>query len=168
MAIAASLLPEFDVEMAATRRILERTPEADAGWRPHAKSSTLGELAQHLAVLPGWMAMTLQRDELDLSPPGGEPYRTPPFESTAHLMATFDESSRSAREALAAAPDSVFAEPWSLRNAGATIFTMPRVAVVRSFVMNHLIHHRGQLSVYLRLRDVPLPSLYGPTADSRM
>ncbi len=168
MTIAASLLPEFDVEMASTRRILERTPETDAGWRPHAKSFTLGELAQHIATLPGWGAMTLRESELDLSPPGGEPYRTPPFTSLANLLATFDQSSRAGREALAAAPDSAFAAPWSLKNAGAIIFTMPRIAVYRSFVMSHLIHHRGQFSVYLRLRDVPLPSLYGPTADATM
>jgi len=168
MSIAESLLPEFDQEMAATRQLLARTPEAEAAWKPHPRSWNLGQLAIHLAMLPTWMVVTLQQTELDMNPPGGSSYRSPEFQSTAALLALFDESVRNARAAVAAASDQDFMVPWTLKNGGTTVFSLPRVAVVRSFVMNHGIHHRGQYTVYLRLRDVPLPSIYGPTADTPM
>ncbi len=168
MTIAEALLPEFDQEMASTRRLLERTPEAHAGWKPHPKSMGLGQLAIHVATLPGWITMTLQQTEFDVHPPGGSSYKNPEFQSTKALLALFDESVKGARAALAAASDRDFMVSWTLKNNGVAAFSLPRVAVVRSFAMNHLIHHRGQYDVYLRLRDVPLPQIYGPTADEPM
>ncbi|HEX6863894.1 MAG TPA: DinB family protein [Thermoanaerobaculia bacterium] len=165
MAIKESILAELDHEMATTRKLLERIPEQNAAWKPHAKSMSLGHLGVHLAQLPMWGALTMKETELDLNPPGGPGFKTPDFESTGALLATFDEHVRQAREAIAAASDPDFMVPWTLKNGGQEIFTMPRVACLRTFVVNHLIHHRGQLSVYLRLNDVPVPSIYGPSAD---
>ena len=166
MSFATSLLPEFDQEMAATRRLLERVPEAEAAWRPHPKSSTLGELAIHLSNLPLWGRLTVELPELDLGLPENANLVRVPFTSTLDLLERFDRHAREARAALASASDEAMGAPWSLRNAGRTVFTLPRAAVLRSFVMSHMIHHRGQLTVYLRLRDVPLPSTYGPSADA--
>lgn len=168
MTIAQSLLPEFDHEMETTRTLLERVPDAQGGWKPHPKSMTLGRLAVHLAELPGWALMALQQAELDLNPPGGPTYTPPRFESTAALLTLFNANVRNARAALAAATDAQMMVTWTLKNGGKTVFSLPRGAVFRSFVMNHGIHHRGQLSVYLRLQNVPLPSIYGPTADTPM
>lgn len=162
--IARSLLPEFDQEMAGTRKVLERVPEDAFGWKPHPKSFSMGDLATHVANLPTWMSLTLEQDSFDVSP-GGEAMKTPPAASRAELLNRFDEALATARASLAAATDDRFAGSWSLLANGQTVFTMPRAAVVRSFVMNHLIHHRAQLCVYLRLRDVPVPALYGPSAD---
>jgi uncharacterized damage-inducible protein DinB len=166
--IADSLLPEFDHEMATTRRVLERVPEADAAWAPHARSMTLGRLASHVAEIPGWVGGIVGADSLDAAPVGGAPYRIPGFESRAALLEQFDRNVASARAAIAGASDERLREPWSLKRAGETLFTLPRTAVLRTFFMNHLIHHRGQLTVYLRLRDVPLPIVYGDSADSPM
>jgi uncharacterized damage-inducible protein DinB len=168
MAIKESILPEFDHEMATTRKLLERVPEAKADWQPHPKSMTLGKLSIHLATLPQWVMTTMKQTELDMNPPGGEPMKQAEFESTAVTLATFDAKVREARETIAAAEDKDFMVPWAFKNNGRQIFSMPRVAVLRSFVVNHIIHHRGQLSVYLRLHDVPIPSIYGPTADETM
>ncbi len=165
MAIKESILPEFDHEMATTRKLLERVPEAKADWQPHPKSMTLGKLSIHVATLPQWAITTMKQTELDMNPPGGEPMKQAVFESTAAMLATFDAKVREARAAIAAAEDKDFMVPWAFKNGGQVIFSMPRVAVLRSFVTNHLIHHRGQLSVYLRLNDVPIPSIYGPSAD---
>jgi uncharacterized damage-inducible protein DinB len=165
MAIKDSILPEFDHEMATTRKLLERVPEDKKDWQPHPKSMSLGRLSQHLATLPNWFIVTMGQTELHMNPPGGPGYTPPQFESTASALATFDENVKAGREAIAAAEDKDFMVPWTFKNAGHTIFTMPRVAVLRSFVTNHIIHHRGQLSVYLRLNDVPVPSIYGPSAD---
>ena len=162
--IAESQLPEFDLEMANTRRVLERVPEADFGWKPHAKSFSMGELAGHVASIPGWMTSTLTEDGFDFSP-GGVPVEFPKPASVGEALALHDEGVVAARAALAAATDGTFVASWSLLENGNALFTMPRVSVVRSFVMNHLIHHRAQLCVYLRLRDVPVPALYGPSAD---
>lgn len=162
--IAASLLPEFDLEMANTRKVLERVPEADFAWKPHAKSFSMGELAGHVASIPGWMTATLVDDAFDVSP-GGVPASFPKAASAKEAVAMFDEGVPAARAALEAASDAAFLESWSLLASGEPLFTMPRVAVVRSFVMNHLIHHRAQLCVYLRLKEVSVPALYGPSAD---
>lgn len=162
--IAASLLPEFDLEMANTRKVLERVPDADFAWKPHAKSFTMGELAGHVATIPGWMTSTLSEPSFDVSP-GGVPVDFPKPASAREALAVLLEGAKEARAALAATTDEAFAEEWSLLGNGTPYFTMPRAAVVRSFVMNHLIHHRAQLSVYLRLRDVPVPGIYGPSAD---
>jgi uncharacterized damage-inducible protein DinB len=165
MAIRDALLPELDQELASTRKLLELVPEAKTAFRPHAKSWTLGELSLHVANILTWMPKTLQGTELDLDPPGGPRFVPPRFESAGATLKMFDETSRAARAALAAASDADLAVPWTLKKHGQAMFTLPRAACVRSFVMNHLIHHRGQLTVYLRLVDVPLPPIYGPTAD---
>jgi uncharacterized damage-inducible protein DinB len=161
------MLPEFDHETATTRLLLERVPEARAAFRPHAKSMSLGELAMHVSTLPGWAPIALKATEFETNPPGGEPYVPPAFESTAKMLAAYDESVQASRAMLAAATDGELMVPWALKTGGKTVFTLPRVAVFRSFIMNHAIHHRGQLSVYLRMCDVPLPSIYGPTADTQ-
>lgn len=154
-------IAEFDQEMAATRRLLERVPADRGPWRPHEKSFPLGHLAQLVARMPGWIARTLREPHIDLA--GGGGYS---FEPTESLVATFDANVREAREALAAVDGDRLEEPWSLRMGPQAIFTAPRGPVARQH-LNHLIHHRGQLTVYLRLVDVPLPSVYGPTADER-
>jgi len=165
MPIAQSLLPEFDHEMATTRTLLERVPEDRAQWKPHPRSTALGELAAHIAALSGFAVMALDGTERDMNPPGGPAFQPPRFTTTAELLASFDQNTAGARAALAAASDDALGVTWTLKSGGHSIFAMPRVAVIRTMVLNHVIHHRGQLSVYLRLCDVPLPSIYGPTAD---
>lgn len=166
MAIAESLLPEFDHETATTRTLLERVPEQRAGWKPHVKSMSLGELAMHIATIPSWSPVTLKETEFDTNPPRGRTYTPPRFESTAHLLKTYDEGVKAARAMLAATSDGEFMVSWTLKSGGKSMFSLPRAGVFRSFILNHAVHHRGQLSVYLRLCDVPLPSIYGPTADT--
>jgi uncharacterized damage-inducible protein DinB len=165
MSIAESLLPEFDQEMATTRKHLERTPAQHADWKPHPKSMSLGALAVHLTEVLYWLKTTLTQTEFDINPPGGSTYTPLKFQSVPALLASFDESVKANRAALAATSDKDFMVPWSLKSGGQALFTMPRIAVVRTFVLNHLIHHRGQFSVYLRLKDVAVPQTYGPTAD---
>ena len=164
MAIKDALLPEFDHEMGATRRVLERVPAADLAWKPHEKSFSLGQLASHVSNLPNWMSMTFDADSLDLATIGDDARPKQPTE-VGPILQWFDDKVKAARAKLDAQTDQTMLSPWTLKQAGQTLFTMPKVAVVRSFVMNHMIHHRGQLTVYLRLRNVPLPALYGPTAD---
>ena len=159
MTIAAQLLPEFDQEMATTRRLLERVPGDRGAWKPHPKSFSLGHLAQLVARMPGWLTQMLQHTDLDLS--AGQAYS---LETTETLLTVFDKNVAEARAALAAARDPDFDVPWSLKMGDRVLMTQPRRDVVRQTI-NHLVHHRGQLSVYLRLNDVPLPSIYGPTAD---
>ena len=165
MSISKMILPEFDHEMANTRKTLERVPDDKFSWKPHEKSMSLGELATHLANIPSWTAQTFDRDELDIAPPGAPPYKLEVANSTADLLEAFDKNVTSARAALEAATDENWQGKWSLLMTGKPIFTLPRTAVMRGFVMNHLIHHRAQLGVYLRLLDVPVPSIYGPSAD---
>ncbi len=164
MAIRDGLLPEYDHEMGTTRRLLERVPEADLAWKPHEKSMSLGELAGHIANLPYWCSTLLEHPVFDLSTLGPNARAKAP-ESVSELLSNFDGRVGRARTALAAAGDAEMLAPWTLKQGDHELFTMPRVAAVRSFVMNHIIHHRGQLSVYLRLKNVPLPPIYGPTAD---
>ena len=165
MTISEGMLPELDQELANTRKILERVPQGRMDYRPHPKSWTLGGLATHVATLPGWTSMTIGRSELDIAPVGEGPMRVPEAKTPAELLTRFDEHASAARASLAGASDATMLGPWTLLAGGNAIFTMPRVAVMRTFVMNHLIHHRAQLGVYLRMCDVPLPNLYGPTAD---
>lgn len=159
MSISETLLPEFDQEMDATRRVIERVPDDDPEWKPHPKSFSIAHLAQLLSWMPGWIAQTLTSTELDLA--GGGGYSN---ESTQTLLDQFDENVRNARAAIAAAADADYEVPWSLKLNGNVVFTLPRGAVVRQHI-SHLSHHRGQMTVYLRLCDVPVPSVYGPTAD---
>jgi uncharacterized damage-inducible protein DinB len=161
MAMSAALLPEFDHEMATSRTVIERVPEDKYGFKPHEKSMTAGRLASHIAEMPNWATTGITQDSLDLA--GG--YK--PFEaaSKAELLAAFDKATAGARAAIAGASDETLFSNWSLKNGGTTLMTMPKIAVVRTFVMNHIIHHRGQLSVYLREMNVSVPSIYGPSAD---
>jgi len=161
MPINQALLPEFDYEMANTRKTLERVPEDKFTWKPHEKSGTLGWLASHVATLPSLTVLTIEKDSFDV-PPG---YRPPVFGSRKELLDAFDKNVIAARGAIANAGDAELMKPWSLAVGGKNIFTQPRVAVLRGFVMNHLIHHRAQLTVYLRMNNVPVPALYGPSAD---
>jgi uncharacterized damage-inducible protein DinB len=165
MSLSEMLLPEFDQETAGLRRTLERIPEDRFMWKPHEKSWTLGGLATHLANLPSWTAMTLTQSELDLEPEGQPAPRVTPLTTRDEVLSVFDKNVAEARAALAGADDATFGEPWTLLQAGKKIFTMPKGAVLRSFVFNHLVHHRAQLGVYLRLNDIPVPALYGPSAD---
>ena len=163
MALVDMLLPEFDHEMATTRKLLERVPDDRLAWAPHAKSFTLGQLAQHVATIPMWGTMTLTLNELDLA--GG--FENPPAESRAALVKLFDNNAAKARMELTGKTDAELMAPWALKRGADTIFSMPKASVWRSFVMNHLVHHRAQLSVYLRMQDVPLPAMYGPSADEQ-
>jgi uncharacterized damage-inducible protein DinB len=167
MSIVQTILPQLDHEMATTRRVLEVVPGADAAWRPHPKSYSLGDLAAHIALLPLWGKHVLQEPELDLGLPANASIAGMPFKSVPELLDRFDRHVREARSALESMPDAAMQETWALKNRGATVFSLPRVVALRGFILSHMIHHRGQLTVYLRLRDVPLPSVYGPTADSR-
>jgi uncharacterized damage-inducible protein DinB len=167
MPIAQMLLPEFDHEMANTRRMLALVPAADAAWKPHPKSYALGDLAAHIATVPLWGRLALELPELDLGSPANAEIARVPFTTTPELLERLDRNVSEARAALAASSDADLSSSWTLKNGATTVFSMPRTAVMRGFILSHLIHHRGQLSVYLRLRDVPLPSLYGPTADTR-
>jgi uncharacterized damage-inducible protein DinB len=164
MAIKDGILPEFDHEMGSTRRLLERVPETELAWRPHEKSFPLGHLASHIANLPTWTGIIMAGTELDTAEIGEEARPKPPA-SRAGLLQRFDDNVTKARATIEEQTDPAFFVPWTLKNAGHVMFTMPRLSVLRTFVMNHMIHHRGQLTVYLRLRNVPLPSIYGPTAD---
>jgi uncharacterized damage-inducible protein DinB len=163
--MAQAVLPEFDHEMETTRNVIARVPEAEAAWKPHPKSFSLGDLTAHVINLTTWTGFTLKETELDLNPVGGEQWKAPSFTTTAEALALFDKNVKAAREAIETTSDEDFLVTWTLKSAGETVLALPRVVVLRSFVMNHLIHHRGQLTVYLRLKNVPLPSVYGPTAD---
>jgi uncharacterized damage-inducible protein DinB len=166
MALSEALLPEFDHEMANTRRTLERVPDEKFGWKPHAKSWEMGGLATHLANIPSWAVNTINEDSIDLTPTGSESsFVLPAAKSRHELLETFDKNVAAARAAIAKATDEHLLKPWSLIAQGKTQFTMPRIAVLRSFVMNHSIHHRAQLGIYLRLNDLPVPAIYGPSAD---
>lgn len=159
MTIAETLLPEFDEEMKTTRRVLERVPTDKGTWKPHEKSFSIGHLAQLISWMPGWITNALTSDKLDLSAAPKYGYM-----STETLLADFDRNVREARAAIAATSDSDFDRKWSLTSGDKVFITMPRGAVTRQNI-NHLVHHRGQMSVYLRLLDIPVPSIYGPTAD---
>jgi uncharacterized damage-inducible protein DinB len=164
MLIRDTLLPEFDHETANTRKVLERVPEDKLTWKPHPKSWTMAALAGHLANIPGWVPYTLGGDGIDIADPNG-PKPDPDPKSRKELLERFDKNVAAARAALAAAENDVFMQPWSLKSGGKAVFTMPKAAVLRSFVFSHAIHHRAQLGVYLRLNDVPVPAIYGPSAD---
>ena len=165
--MSQALLPEFDHEMASTRRALERVPEDKFGWKPHEKSMTMGRLASHLAELTGLVPRMLETESLDFAPPGGPPFQPKTAASRVELVEMFDKNIASARAAIATASDTQLMVTWTLLAGGKTMFSLPRIAVLRTMVMNHIIHHRGQLAVYLRLNDVPVPALYGPSADEQ-
>ena len=161
MTIGETLIPEFDQEMSTTRRVLERVPADKGEWKPHPKSFALAHLAQLVATMPGWLTKTIRDTEIDLA--RSEGYS---FEKTEKLLGQFDHHVREARAALAAVTDADLGVMWSLKQGDRVLFSSPRGPVVRQHI-NHMVHHRGQLTVYLRLLDVPIPSIYGPTADER-
>lgn len=165
MSIGKSFLPEFDQEMAGTRKALERVPDDKLQWKAHPKSNTIGWVASHLVEIPGWIPLTFQQDQWDIHPAGGEPYRTPQLTSRQQILESFDKNVAAAREAFASVSDEALGQNWSLLAGGQPLLTMPRAAVVRTFVLNHSIHHRAYLCSYLRLNDIPVPGLYGPSGD---
>jgi uncharacterized damage-inducible protein DinB len=157
------LLPEFDQEMSTTRRVLERVPDDKLAWKPHDRSWSMGMLASHIANLVKWTDVTMNATEFDLASVTPEQMNQAAA-SRAELLSWFDANIASARQALAKS-DADYSVPWTLKTGTTVYFTRPRAACVRSFVLNHIVHHRGQLSVYLRLNDIPVPSIYGPSAD---
>jgi len=165
MAIRDSLIMEFDHEMETTRKTLERVPEDKTDWKPHNTSMALGRLAGHIAEMPGFAATTFKGDSFDFAPPGAAPVQPTVMTSRKQLLDVFDKNVADARAALSKASDEEMMKTWTLMNGGKTFFAMPRVTVLRSMILNHIIHHRGQLSVYLRMNQVPIPSIYGPSGD---
>jgi len=158
------LLPEFDHEMGTTRRLLERVPPSALAWKPHGKSMSMGQISDHLSKLTSWANVILATTSYDLAVMDPKFRLTDPV-STEAVVETFDRSVKAARAEMAAKTDAEYLVPWTLKHGSHEVFTLPRFSALRSFVLNHTIHHRGQLSVYLRLNDVALPSIYGPTAD---
>jgi len=156
-----SLLPEFEEEMKNTRKLLECVPDGKFDYQPHPKSMTLGRLASHVAEVPGWVKMTLEQEELDLDPAA----QSKPAGSRTELLQVFDRGVAEARAKIAAATDGDWQKTWTLKVGGKPVMSMPRAVLMRSMIMNHLIHHRAQLGVFLRLNDVAIPGMYGPSAD---
>jgi uncharacterized damage-inducible protein DinB len=166
MSISQSMLPEFDAEMANTRKLIERIPDEKLDWKAHEKSYSLRDIATHLSNLLTWTNTTIESDEFDMAPADNKSAaRVEPVASVAEALTRFDANVASARRVLEGASDETLMGSWTLLAGGEKQFTLPKVVVLRSFVMNHMIHHRGQLDVYLRLNDVPLPAIYGPSAD---
>jgi len=163
MTFSQYLIPEFDDEMKNTRKILELVPDGKFDYQPHAKSMSLGRLASHVADMPGWASITIDVDVLEMQP-GTKPYTAG---TRSELLADFDAKVADARGKIAAATDEHWAQTWTFKYGGQTIIAMPRWQVMRGMVMNHLVHHRAQLGVFLRLLDVPIPGMYGPSADEK-
>lgn len=160
--ISQSLLPEFDHEMGTLRKYLDRFPDAQAGYKPHEKSMSAAELATHLAEMVGWVPETCAKDEIDISG-----YQPNVATTRADLLARFDKNVVAARQALEQTVDSDWMRPWALKAGDHVLFSMPKIGVMRSMIMNHIIHHRAQLGVYYRMTGVPVPSTYGPSADEQ-
>ena len=165
MKLSDLFLSEFDHEMETARKTLERIPEDKLSWKPHEKSMPLDRLAGHVAELAGWAVPTIEQDFLDFRPAGQPPFQPTIATSRKQVLDILDKNREQSRRAIAGASDEHLMKNWSLLSGGQTIFTMPRFAVLRSFCLNHLIHHRAQLGVYLRLNNIPVPSVYGPSAD---
>ena len=165
MKLSELFLSEFDHEMNTARKTLERIPEDKLSWKPHEKSMQLDRLAGHVAELAGWPVPTIEQDSLDFRPPGQPPFQPTFATSRKQVLEIFDKNCEQSRRAISQASDEHLMKNWSLLNGGQTLMTMPRFAVLRSFCLNHIIHHRAQLGVYLRLNNIPVPSVYGPSAD---
>ena len=163
--LASALIAEMELEGAVARKCLERVPAEKFDWKPHEKSMTMGGLATHLAEIPMWAEMTITRDEIDVAPPGGPAYETPKLKSAGEVLAMFDKHLAAARTALKDMKDEDLMKPWTLKSGGKALLTMPKAAVLRGFVLNHNVHHRAQMGVYLRLNDIAVPAIYGPSAD---
>jgi uncharacterized damage-inducible protein DinB len=166
MPLIDSLLPEFDREMGLTRRALERVPDGQFDFKPHPTSVTLGRLAEHLTEMPQWATITMTQDGIEMTTQRPPEYVRPA--TRAAVLAQFDNYLKAGRANVVGKTDAEFNAPWTLRAGGKEVFTMPKAAVMRNFVMNHMIHHRGQLLVYLRMLGVPVPSIYGPSGDEQM
>ncbi len=164
MTIGQAMLPEFETEMANTRKILERIPNDKLDWKIHDKSLTIGAVANHLADIPSWVDI-MQSDSLDVAPVDGEPYQSPSETTTAAILELFDKNVGQALGILETVDDATLQGPWSLLQGGQTLMTMPRMAVIRIWVLNHSIHHRAHLCVYLRVNGIEVPGMYGPSAD---
>ncbi len=162
MNLAEALIAEFDHEATATRRTLERIPPDALDWRPHPKSMTMRALASHIAEMPVWTKTTMETSELDFAQVEYKPFSG---DSVEAVVARYEESVKTAIGALQGRPDSDFMVPWTLRKGDHVMFTLPKVAVLRSMILNHQVHHRAQLGLYLRLNDIPVPGIYGPSAD---
>lgn len=158
--ISRSLIPEFDHEMPGTRKHLERIPEDQLDYKPHPKSFSLGQLAQHLATIPSWAVVTINQDEIDLAG-----FKPPAQLPKQEILDLFDKNVAAAHEAIASATDETWVKPWTLKHGDKVLMTMPKIAVLRTFVLTHNVHHRAQLGVYLRLLDVSVPAIIGPSAD---
>jgi len=167
MTIADLLVPELDSELAVTRTVLERVPDDRAEWKPHPRAFPMAHLAQLVARMPTWVRMTMARTELDLAPKGGSGFAGYSIEPTATLVAELDRNAADAREVLANATDADFGVPWTLKRAGEPVLTKTRYEILRWMVLNHLVHHRAQLGLYLRMVDAAVPEMYGPTADTK-
>lgn len=165
MPLVDSLLPEFDREMGLTRRALERVPDGQFEWRPHPTSVTLGRLAEHLTEMPLWATTTMTESGIDATASRPPDYHSPATRAAA--LAQFDARYKAARASLVNKTDAEFAAPWTLKAGGKEVFTAPKSTVMRNFVLNHMIHHRGQLMVYLRMLGIPVPSIYGPSGDEQ-
>jgi len=163
MTISHMMLPEFDQEMTNTRKILTRVPDDKTSWKPHEKSMTLGRLASHIAEMPSWAVAVLEKGDLKIEP-GQQAFNAA---SAAERLGYFDTNVSAARELLAAATDEALSKPWSLIYADKPLFTLPKAAVPRNMCFNHMVHHRAQLGVYLRLIDIAIPGMYGPSADEK-
>lgn len=162
MKLSETLLPEYDQEMATTRKLLERVPDDRLDWQPHTKSMSLGRLAGHLADVPALGSLILHRESFDIAAGAGSGDKPSTRQAIVDL---FDANVRNTRAAIESADNEALMQPWTLQKGDHVVFTLPRLAVLRAMVLSHSIHHRGQLSVYLRLNDVPVPSVYGPSAD---
>lgn len=163
MAVNDGLMGELDYEVISTRKVLERIPADKFDWKPHEKSMTMGNLANHLADMFSWYKITLEQDELDFA----AGYEQPKAETAEQLTAILDKNFAEAKESLQKAAPESFSQPWTLRSGEHVIFTLPKMATLRTFVVNHIVHHRAQLALYLRLNDIAVPSMYGPSADEQ-
>jgi uncharacterized damage-inducible protein DinB len=165
MRIAETMMPEIEQEMAQTRKTLARVPDDKFSYKPHEKSMEMGALALHIAMMADWGADTLVSDDFDVAPVNGPAYQMPTAKTSAELLALFDKAVERLKTNLAKTDDAAMMKQWSLLQGGRPLFSMPRAAVMRGMILNHMVHHRGQLTVYLRMCNVPVPALYGPSAD---
>lgn len=163
MPLIDALLPEFDREMGLTRRLLDRVPDGQFDFKPHPTSVTLGRLAEHLTEMPQWTTITMTQDGIEMTTQRPADYVRPATRDA--VLAQFDRYLKEGRGHLVGKIDGEFLAPWTLKAGGKEVFTMPKIAVMRNFVLNHMIHHRGQFAVYLRMLGVPIPSIYGPSGD---
>jgi len=162
MSYAEQTLPEFDQEFANTRKVLECIPDDKLDWKAHSKSNSIGWNANHLVDIASWVEGTLNQPAWDVAPKDGEPFQPSALTTRQEILDRFDQNVAAARKAIEAVDDAEMGKNWSLLQGGEPMFTMPRAAVIRTFVLNHLIHHRAHLCVYLRLNDVDVPGMYGP------